>query len=73
MMEYLDVSSFKLVRVAAVDDDDLLHQVAVVTGERCLHLGNAQHLFYTAMPPGGSSETRIRRGGRGLPHSQRCT
>lgn len=43
-MEHLDVSSFKLVRVAAVDDDDLLHQGAEVTGERRLHLGgNARH------------------------------
>lgn len=39
MMEHLDVSSFKLVRVAAVDDDDLLHQGAEVAGERRLHLG----------------------------------
>lgn len=38
-MEHLDVSSFKLVRVAAVDDDDLLHQGAVLTRERILHLG----------------------------------
>lgn len=38
-MAHLDVSSFKLVRVAAVDDDDLLHQGAEVAGERRLHLG----------------------------------
>lgn len=73
-MEHLDVSSFKLVRVAAVDDDDLLHQGAEVAGERRLHLGGGGHTlvisFYTATPPGGSAEACIRRGGRGLPRPQ---
>lgn len=44
-MEHLDVSSFKLVRVAAVNDDDPLHQGAEVARESRHHLGNKRHFF----------------------------
>lgn len=39
-MEHLDVSSFKLIWVAAVNDDDPLHQGAEATSQRRHHLGN---------------------------------
>lgn len=45
-MEHLDVSSFKLVRVAAVNDDDPLHQGAEVTRESRHHLGNNSFVLF---------------------------
>lgn len=75
-MEHLDVSSFKLVWVAAVNDDDPLNQGAKATRESCHHLGNTRHFLtpllfqlHLFVKP----ETCRHRGGRGLQCPRWCT
>ena len=38
MLTHLDVAAFKLVRVAAVDDNHLIDDVIKVAGQSCNHL-----------------------------------
>lgn len=45
-LTHLDMSSFKLIRIAAVNDDDLFNYMIKLASESCHHLKTTQNILY---------------------------